>query len=521
MSSPVAAAEAGPLGARRSPGGGPIRRHPRTAEALRWALFLAAAWLVLWPALTITISGDDLLNPFYVFADYGPSPLGMWRSVSRDLTRQGHFNHLGQNLGAIVFVGWAYLIGWGVRFSLLYAVTKFVVIVLAALAGARLLRTLAATAGRDVPVWRSRVVVALALLTTLQIHVAWSADPVASFPLSGYLAAAVGLWALDLGARALADRADGRSAVVAAAALCVAILYYEINVAVAVALAPIVVLRLRSARAAGGLRAALRRAAIVLGPPALLTVVLQGLAARASSGYTGTEVVVGGDGTPTVLARTVAGSLPASAWPVARDWLGEPVDVSPRAVAVAAVAAVVLVALLVLAPAATPSPAPDRTRTLVAASVPLLVWLVATGIQAATAKVRTETVRVGYVYNYYAYGSIGVVLVALLLAPLLPAVLRARGVRVALVAPAVAVVLAQAAVNGSVQRAFDDRLRASDAVVVAFSERAPEPERCAALEEWAALPFWQPYYRTDFVEDVNRTYRHFHGEAFCSTLPTA
>ena len=102
-----------------------------TQTVLRWAGFLAVSWVLLRPVLLITISGDDFLNPFYVFDDYGPSPFGMFRTVSRDLTRAGHFNHVGQNFGAVVYVVWAYLIGWGARYSLIYAATKFVVLVIA------------------------------------------------------------------------------------------------------------------------------------------------------------------------------------------------------------------------------------------------------------------------------------------------------------------------------------------------------------------------------------------------------
>jgi hypothetical protein len=66
----------------------------------------------------------------------------------------------------------------GVRYSLLYALTKFVVFMVTAVVAARLLRTLTALGGRRIGVWRSRLLVVLVLFSTLQLHVAWSLDPV-------------------------------------------------------------------------------------------------------------------------------------------------------------------------------------------------------------------------------------------------------------------------------------------------------------------------------------------------------
>jgi hypothetical protein len=56
----------------------------------------------------------------------------------------------------------------------------------------------------------------------------------------------------------------------------------------------------------------------------------------------------------------------------------------------------------------------DRGALALVVASPVVMWLAATLVQATTQKVRVETIRVGYVYNYYAYGSVGVVLAALL-----------------------------------------------------------------------------------------------------------
>lgn len=494
----------------------------RARTALSWAGFVVLGWVLLRPVLVTTISGDDFLNPFYVFDDYGPSPFGMFRKVSVDLTRAGHFNHLGQNIGAIAYVVWAYLIGWGLRYSLVYAVTKLAVLLLAALAAARLLRRMAGLGGRELGVWRSRFAIATALFATLQIHVAWSSDPVASFPLSGYASVAIGLLALDLGIDAL-WRDDRRSLVIAAIGLCVAIQYYEINVALLPALAPLLWLRWRAADAAVRLRSLLIRAGLLVLPAILMTLVLQAVASRANRGYTGTDVAVG-SGTGTVLVRSIAGSLPGAAWRQADRWLAQGFDITATGLLIGVAGAIAVVALAWRRGRASDAPyttaaAPAAWRTvLVLATSPLLLWLAATVIQATTAKVRAETLAVGYVYNYYAYGSVGVVLIGALVVPrLVGSVPRSArsAVAVALVAIASLFAVAQAVVNDNVQRVFAERLAINDDLLAAISDRPPVEERCATLDAWLAFPFFQDYYRTDMVDGVEALYEHAHDESFC------
>lgn len=505
----------------------------RMQFALKWLALLSASWVILRPALLITISGDDFLNPFYVFDDYGPSPFGMFRKVSRDLTRAGHFNYVGQNFGAVVYVVWAYLIGWGVRYSLIYAITKFVVLVVAGVVAARLCRTLAALTGRELTVWWSRVVVCAGLFITLQIHVAWSSDPVASFPLSGYLAAAIGLLALDLCIVAM-QRDDRRSLIVAAVCLCLAIQYYEINVAIIPALLPVAWILVGDVRRYGRLRTWSIRCGVLVGPAVLMTLVLQRIAATSNRGYTGTDVVVG-TGTTTVMVRAVLGSLPGAAWPQARSWLGRSFDLSQGAVVSALIGTAIVVMLAVAASlrahgvdaVVTGQPEPDRVTapapwrssrtTLLVASVPAIVWLLATAIQATTAKVRAETIAIGYVYNYYAYGSIAVVLIAVLVWPVLPGARRPARALPVLLACAVAFTVVQTVVNHDVRREFGARLAANDALLVVVSEAPAIPERCAAIQSWAALPFWLDYYRADMISGVDAVWQHFHDDPFCPT----
>ena len=486
---------------------------------------------MLRPALLITISLDDFINPFYVYDKYGSNPWRAAWSASRDVFRNGHFNVIGQVFGAWVFAAWNYLISWGVRYSLIYATTKFVVLVGCAVAAARLLRTLSALAGRPLVVWRARVIVAAVLLTTLQIHVPWGLDPVASFPLYGYLPAALGILALDLAIGAT-QRDDRRSAVLASAALCASILYYEINAAAVAALAPVIVLLWLRARRCGSQssgRSLLLRGGLIMAVPAAMTLVLTVVAKRTNAGYTGTDLEAGSL-TLGLLSRTVGGSLPASAWGAAHDWLGGPFGLT----AVTAVSAAAVVAALVWAiwwPASglrmagssggvgdvgTPASSPWSDVALVAAC-PAVLWLAATLIQTVTAKVNVETVALGYVYTYYAYGSVGVVLAAIVVCRALPQRDLWRTARPLLAVVAVVFVVFQMMVNDTVTRAFEVRLAVNDRLLVVASERPPEAQRCMVLREWVdGTPFLPVYYHRFMVDGLNETYQDHFDELFCS-----
>jgi hypothetical protein len=146
---------------------------------------------------------------------------------------------------------------------------------------------------------------------------------------------------------------------------------------------------------------------------------------------------------------------------------------------------------------------------------PVTMWVAATVVQASTRKVQVETPAVGYVYNYYAYGSVGVVIAALVFVHAVPHHVEWRRIRPALIGCAVVFVIAQIVINDNVQREFDSRLRASSDVLATYTDERPVGERCAALETWVGLPFLDVYYRRDLVDGINATYLHFQGEPFC------
>ena len=174
-----------------------VRGSPRASAGSRSSRSL---WVPLRPALTIAISGDDFINPFFVFDDYGPSPFGVFRAVNRDVVpRTATSTSSARTSARSCSSSGRTSIGWGVRYSPdLRDDEVRGVRPRRVLAAGRLLRTLAALG-------RSRVVgvvepdrASRALFAgTIQIHVAWSQRPGRELP------------ALRLPLRR--DRARGRS----------------------------------------------------------------------------------------------------------------------------------------------------------------------------------------------------------------------------------------------------------------------------------------------------------------------
>ena len=97
-------------------------------------------------------------------------------------------------------------------------------------AAAALIREIVTISGGQISHWESRIYLALVFVGTLQLHLVWSNDPVASYPRSGYSSVILATWALVATLRTLRQptmlRISSTSVLIMAA-----ILYYEMNVA--------------------------------------------------------------------------------------------------------------------------------------------------------------------------------------------------------------------------------------------------------------------------------------------------
>jgi len=491
----------------------------RAISGISWILFGLATAVLLRPILITAIAADDLINPFsqIYHAGTGIDPIlsRSWDFVSKT----GHFNYVGQTIGAMVLLVWSYLIGnFDFRYSAVYAWSKYLTYVFTVIVAAGYVRTLLRLARVTVSKWLTRAVVLAALAMTLQIHIPWSNDPVASYPLSGYLTAAIGLSFLWLHLNM-----NGTTAwtVVLGTGLlgAVAVLYYEYNLFAVLAVIPGAVYALWVTRDdTAKLRAlVLRHLAAVV--PAIATAGFFYLRNRAASAaYSGTAISLDGEFVGTFW-RGLVSSLPASSWPFAFDWLTGPLRMDPW-VMVGPVVGLGSVSVIVFLNRSRPHLRDDPRgqhpgSVLLVGLLPIVgYWMGTTFTQTATQKVQDESSRIGHVYNYYAVGSTAVVIITVVLSLFLLTD-HSRRMLVALgVSTLMVLGTFQWALNWNVMVQFNGVVSGSRNLLVAVTEQPPMPERCSVLDTWKAMG-WPEYYWLDMELGLNRLYEIHKGEPFC------
>lgn len=463
------------------------------------------------PVLTTVVVADDLIGPFSMYINSGPGLLnflnGGWQAAS-----YGHFNYIGQLFGAFVNWAWLELMLQGVRFSTIYFFTKLFVFTATVYATSSAVVAIMRLWKAEVRAPQLRLIVALLMIGTLQLHLVWSNDPVGSYPMSGYASLALGLLALRASALLLAEPRSIRRMCVAGASLLVAVLYYEINIAVVPAiftLAVSYVLSDEQRRRSAFRRLFLVGAVYVL--PCLLILELQRRNAAESAAYQGTAIALGWAVFSTLGNLTVS-SLPWSSWHLAFDWILHFPTVQGFSI---------LAGLFLLCGGALywyhfreSVLAPRPTGVTWIALTLGAYWLAATGIQASTVKVQNEATRIGSVYNFYAVGSMAVVaIVAVLILMLLKRAPGWLGKSVVVSLLAVAG-LSQMFVNHAIQSQHYGMLPQNRNLLVAFSERRPIEERCGSLQAWLAMG-WPQYYSNSMASGMEKAYQDEFDEQFC------
>lgn len=479
------------------------------AGSLRWMMFLSMMAVGLWPILTTVIVADDLIGPFSMYVNAGPDLFSNLQ-VGFDAASYGHFNYVGQVIGGFVNWFWLRLMISGVRYSTIYGITKFLMFTLLIVVAARVARRLLQLGGSSLPIWTLRTSIGLVLIGTIQLHLVWSNDPVASYPMSGYTSVIVGLLAVEMFVVCLQGKTWWKL-LLASAALLLACLYYEMNVALFVTLGLLALVH--TVQHWEGWRRAVRTiwplGAVCLAP-ALIVALLQHLNSAKSAQYTGTAVAFGED-TPATFGRLLVSNLPFSSWHLGIEWVQNVVPTS-----ITHAAQVSIVALLATLLLRYQGPVYVATRGLVLTCVTFLsMGAVATLVQAATEKVQAEATRIGSVYNFYAVGSTAIAVVIAVL--MIYVARRWRTVAILLLPVMVAAASYQFLLNAAIQERHFNFVPQNRNVLVAFTEDWDRNQRCEALSKWLEMG-WPVYYYNALVTGMDRAFLHFHGEWFCGRL---
>lgn len=513
----------------------------RLAKRVGWGAAGAVALGIGYvPAARVPLIADDLQATYEIYA---VSNGNLWDAVTFGVsagTRGGHFNPIGQALGATYHYA-AYWVSAGLGISpQVFDVLAYLVLIAVTIAGATSMVVWGLRRnGRDRPAyWPLFALICAITAATLQIHAPWSNDPVVSFGPAGWGSAALGFWTIAWGLRAVSPGVTDRRPIVVCSALAITcVWYYEMLVAAVAALALGLVMTalLSSDRAA-----VRRRCLVLLGTAVLLPAVLfvagRQLTAAIHVGYGGTTVTLGVESLRT-WAVGMIGALPGGGWDYLSSMAGAPAVRDSSLLVAGALTAVV--GLIGLAWARSSAGAPHspgtaateeeatpgrkavpayRSPVLVLLAVIIAYWALATATHSVTAKYIEEIQHPGNVYLFYA---VGVVAVATLLALALDW-LRRRPWSVLLLGllPLVgAFVLGQVAVNTAVADAVHRVYPLNAPLVGASTDPGVDVDaRCAVLEGWWLQPWWPEYYSSAVGEDIQENFERMYGEEFCPRL---
>lgn len=484
------------------------------------AAYLLSSYLLLRPALTTVLLGDDFEAPF---ANLNQAGVGLGRALH--FAWQSTWVAGDRSRVVAGFVGQVFAWGWvwfcakfGVSLSTFYAATKFVMYLSCAASVATFWWLAARRTRRPIP-WRvALVLISVALFGSVQLHGLWSNDPVQELPLSGFAVTAIGFAVLSI-AVWTTERPTWRRFALGAAVGLFAVSYYELNVGAVVG--AFVIFAAEAWRQRDRLRSVGRYAAgtaLFCGVPAVWLI-----AARFSSNDTYAGRQIGGSiGRP--FLNGLIGSLPGSAWHVETKYVGG----TPSIFASAVIAALVAMATLIWVVWWTPAPPsalvdPDGRRgpSFAAAAAVAIFGVFAVGLQTATVLFGGQVSGIGYVYTFYAVSATAVALAFAagawwLLGRSTPRWRVATGAAVLLFA---AFLVVQGSFNARLRDVENSRVAVNLGIYRTFAAGVPESERCAAITAWAANP-WPDYYKSDVILGTNLGYLKYYGTLFCRAGPT-
>jgi hypothetical protein len=480
-------------------------------------LYLVGSFLVLYPALSTPVVSDDFVNPFEQTALGGSGLSDAIHYGWTGSTGGVSFRVFGTVIGSIF--NWFWLTTsatFDVSMSTIYAAVKFIVLVACAASVAGFWAVASREYGRGIRSWDALVLTSLALFGTLQIHQLWSNDPVASYPLSGYGATALGFLVLTA-AVVLNRRRNWPTAVIGGVVATFAVLYYEVNIGAVIGAAILLVAGVVSSL--GQRREAVLhtcRAALFVGMPATLILVGRAVTGARQSDYAGTDISFSHAGRTVLLG--LANIVPGTSWGLSSKQLGGHISL------VYFVLGLMLFLCWVTrwwAQEYRPTSAVVGRSSLnslgIAAAIagPMVYGFFAIILQAVTVKIQNETADLGHVYTYYAMGSS---VVALGLAVTARSLFFRQGlVRVRFVAAAVAIsfVLVQQTINWRLSESLNSYYAVNHHLLDAFAKDVPEAKRCDAFTAWTVIP-WPDYYRIDMRDGLNDAYQYYFNEPFCT-----
>lgn len=490
--------------------------YKRISVVLQWISVLALQAVVLAPILITPLVGDDLITPFDQFRVTGPNIGEVWNFAVENGT--GHkFNLIGHIIWAFHLHSWLYFDSFfGVNHHMYYFLTKQVIFSLAILSAAHLLQTIFtfSTKGerrrREIPLIVSFVIVLIGFGSIAQIHALWSNDPVANYPMSGYAAAAVGLYSLTRAFNYLIDATKKNAAAVGAMSV-VAILYYEINVALLPAFIWLLIIFRNEMRRNTEFKGS--HILLILIPPILVIGIGRLITYSDSGNYGGTTF---GSFKPFLhsIFVGVGSSLPTGSWIITRELIP---TLSLKYWQMGLIAMILGVFVFILSAIKLRFTHALNIQGHVAFLSLLSLFFYsffALAIQASTDKYQNELTRVGNVYNFYSIASLSFsVLFAVLF---IFSLQKSQNWSLFMIPGVVVIASIQLTLNWNISGSLNSNYLPSNSLISSFGETTTDTDRCRSWHEWAARD-WPDYYEEGLGTGLDLASKHFFNHEFCST----
>jgi hypothetical protein len=340
---------------------------------------------------------------------------------------------------------------------------------------------------------------------------------VASYPLAGYFTAAVGFGYIVLVLNSSTNR-KMTWAIATGLGGSFAVLYYEFNSFAVLSVGPFIAVMLwRSRINRKDLMTNALRAVCMVGPAALTTAFFYLKNSAASANYSGTAVTLSGQ-FPTTFRNGIISAFPGSSWPIAKEWLGHPVNFGyhlTRNFLLGVFFLVILYAIVRKENAVKRLSTGLDRGVLIALVLGLVIyWFGATFAQTSTQKIQDEAKRIGQVYNYYAIAATCLAMIVIVLLVLIPWASVKRPI-VGIISVIVVLFAGyQYTLNWNVLAQFNAIMKPSRDLLAAYAEQPEMSERCAALDRWKLMG-WPEYYWLDMELGLNLSNEIYHGESFC------
>ena len=493
---------------------GPEKCFKKLLPIVSWSLYFIGSWCLLYPILVTPLIADDFLNPFLQFSITGG---GYWESVvfGWDSAFNGASMRLTGNVtSAFLHNLWIDLAGRSlVDLSTFYAIQKYIVFILCGFSLAYFTGAALLALGHKVALLKRTFLCSFVLFSTLQIHGLWSNDPVSSYPMTGFLVAAMGFFILGWASYTSRNPSILRLSILFVSCV-LSVFYYETLVSVGLLTFPI----LMSSVTRSNWRWPLHRI-LKLGLPAIATflcIVFSRMhTAAEAQNYGGTTVLVN-EKTFLTFFFGLASSLPASAWQVTSEFLAT--DFHFHLLPTLTVFTATLAALWHFPKVSQFTQTPTTKNSVLLASLLLSLlgfWAFSVGLQSLTEKVQNETGKLGYVYSYYAVGAASFAVVISVLFILMSQ--KSRRTKTFLFSVVLIFVTVQNSITWNISERMSLSLIPNRTLLAEFSNFGIEPMRCQALRNWAAGN-WPSYYEDNMIAGLQEASMHFHKEAFCSNF---